>query len=159
MVSSSIFKVFGMTRPGIEPRSPGSLANTLTAGPIYIYVYICNYSNKVSNVKEKLHRWWIWRMNYKRPNKYRKLEYILNPLKCNIEKFRVKLVERNTQIRYDAIAQILYHERKIQTRGHRKKFLTHFCWCYNFCPNQSQKRTMWCGILTSIKINLFFQIS
>ena len=34
VVSSSIFKVFGMTRPGIEPRSPGPLANTLTAGPI-----------------------------------------------------------------------------------------------------------------------------
>ena len=28
--SSTIFKVFGMTRPGIEPRSPGPLANTLT---------------------------------------------------------------------------------------------------------------------------------
>ena len=28
-VSSTIFKVFGMTRPGIEPRSPGPLANTL----------------------------------------------------------------------------------------------------------------------------------
>ena len=34
MVSSTIFKVFGMTRPGIEPRSPGPLANTLTAGPM-----------------------------------------------------------------------------------------------------------------------------
>ena len=45
-----------MTRPGIEPRSPGPLANTLTAGPmsrlklarkfathIYIYIYICMY--------------------------------------------------------------------------------------------------------------------
>ena len=28
--SSTIFWVFGMTRPGIEPRSPGPLANTLT---------------------------------------------------------------------------------------------------------------------------------
>ena len=28
-VSSTIFKVFGVTRPGIEPRSPGQLANTL----------------------------------------------------------------------------------------------------------------------------------
>ena len=28
-VSSTIFKVFGMTRPVIEPRSPGSLADTL----------------------------------------------------------------------------------------------------------------------------------
>ena len=28
-VSSIIFKVFGMTRPGIERRSPGPLANTL----------------------------------------------------------------------------------------------------------------------------------
>ena len=27
--SSTIFKVFGMTRLGTEPRSPGSLANTL----------------------------------------------------------------------------------------------------------------------------------
>ena len=31
-VSSTIFKVFGMTRRGIEPRSPGSLANTLPTG-------------------------------------------------------------------------------------------------------------------------------
>ena len=28
--SSTSFWVFGMTRPGIEPRSPGPLANTLT---------------------------------------------------------------------------------------------------------------------------------
>ena len=28
--SSTILKVFGMTRPGIEPRSPGPLANTLS---------------------------------------------------------------------------------------------------------------------------------
>ena len=28
------FWVFGMTRPGIEPRSPGPLANTLTARPM-----------------------------------------------------------------------------------------------------------------------------
>ena len=39
MVSSSIFKVFGMTRPWIEPRSPGPLANTLTAGPITLLKY------------------------------------------------------------------------------------------------------------------------
>ena len=35
-----------MTRPGIEPRSPGPLANTLTARPMsgllqYIYIYVC----------------------------------------------------------------------------------------------------------------------
>ena len=41
MVSSSIFKVFGMTRPGIEPRSPGPLANTLTAGPFILFSYTC----------------------------------------------------------------------------------------------------------------------
>ena len=29
VVSSTIFKVLGMTRPVIEPRSPGTLANTL----------------------------------------------------------------------------------------------------------------------------------
>ena len=32
--SSTIFWVFGMTRRGIEPRSPGPLANTLTAKPM-----------------------------------------------------------------------------------------------------------------------------
>ena len=32
--SSIIFWVFGMTRPGTEPRSPGPLANTLTARPM-----------------------------------------------------------------------------------------------------------------------------
>ena len=33
-VSSTIFKVFGMTWPGIEPRSPGSLANILPTRPM-----------------------------------------------------------------------------------------------------------------------------
>ena len=33
-VSSTIFKVFGMTWVGIEPRSPGPLANTLSTRPI-----------------------------------------------------------------------------------------------------------------------------
>ena len=40
--SSTIFWVFGMTRPGIEPRSPGPLANTLTARPMSgICVCVC----------------------------------------------------------------------------------------------------------------------
>ena len=43
--SSTIFWIFGVTRPGIELRSPGPLANTLTARPmslyIYIYIYMC----------------------------------------------------------------------------------------------------------------------
>ena len=30
-----------MTRPGIEPRSPGPLANTLTAGPMSRCVCVC----------------------------------------------------------------------------------------------------------------------
>ena len=42
--SSTIFKVFGMMRPGIEPRSPGSLANTTHwAKHTYIYIYIYEY--------------------------------------------------------------------------------------------------------------------
>ena len=41
-VSSTIFKVFGMTRAGIEPRPPGSLANTQsTRKRIYMYVRVC----------------------------------------------------------------------------------------------------------------------
>ena len=44
-ISKTIFWIFGMTRPGIEPRSPRSLANTLPTRPmswsnIYIYIYI-----------------------------------------------------------------------------------------------------------------------
>ena len=33
------FKVFGMTRPGIEPSTPGSLVSTLPTGPIYFLWY------------------------------------------------------------------------------------------------------------------------
>ena len=33
------FLSFGMTRPGIEPRSPGPLANTLTARPNFLFIY------------------------------------------------------------------------------------------------------------------------
>ena len=36
-VSITIFKVFGMMRPGIEPRSPGPLANTLPTRPMSRY--------------------------------------------------------------------------------------------------------------------------
>ena len=48
MVSSSIFKVFGMTRPGIEPRSPGPLANTLNAGPMsrFLVITTCPHSKR-----------------------------------------------------------------------------------------------------------------
>ena len=57
VVSTSIFKVFGMTRPGIEPRSPGPLANTLTAGPmsslpfktIRELVHSCSQCNRFSD--------------------------------------------------------------------------------------------------------------
>ena len=35
------FWVFGMTRPGIEPRSPGPMANTLTARPIVVLILLC----------------------------------------------------------------------------------------------------------------------
>ena len=36
-VSCTIFKVFGMTRPGIEPRSTGPVPNTLPTGPMSWY--------------------------------------------------------------------------------------------------------------------------
>ena len=59
-VSSTIFKVFGMTRPGIEPRSPGSLTNTLPTRPmsrevlILLFIFFQFYSvvsqaSKVNN--------------------------------------------------------------------------------------------------------------
>ena len=45
VVSSSIFKVFGMTRPGIEPRSPGPLANTLLVYITLLSLLYCYYNN------------------------------------------------------------------------------------------------------------------
>ena len=48
VTSSTIFGVFGMTRPGIELRSPGSLANILTIMPI-----VCNISTMTSNASER----------------------------------------------------------------------------------------------------------
>ena len=49
-----------MTRPGIEPRSPGPLANTLTAGPmsryLYIYIPIYIYIYKEVNERDKANR-------------------------------------------------------------------------------------------------------
>ena len=65
MVSSSLFKVFGMTRPGIEPRSPGPLANTLTAGPmsrshtpIYIIIImsLCEHESSWPSLTTRLYR-------------------------------------------------------------------------------------------------------
>ena len=44
-VSSTVFKVFGMTRPGIELRSLWPLANTLPTIYIYIYIYIYIFAN------------------------------------------------------------------------------------------------------------------
>ena len=37
-VSSTIFKVFGMMRSGIEPRSPGPLENTLPTRPMSLFI-------------------------------------------------------------------------------------------------------------------------
>ena len=35
-----------MTRPGIEPRSPGPLANTLIAGPRFLHIFdVSEYRN------------------------------------------------------------------------------------------------------------------
>ena len=39
------FGVFGITRPGIEPRSPGSFANTLTIMPMSTEIDINKYVN------------------------------------------------------------------------------------------------------------------
>ena len=50
-----------MTRPGIEPRSPGPLANTLTPRPMsgkkkYIYIYIYIYFFFFSDLERKKER-------------------------------------------------------------------------------------------------------
>ena len=42
-VSSTIYKVFGMTRPGIEPRSPGPVVNTLPTMPMNRYTIFWSF--------------------------------------------------------------------------------------------------------------------
>ena len=58
--SSTIFWVFGMTRRGIEPRSPGPLANTLTIMPMSIhFVWTRTFTvtiNRLMNLKGMLTR-------------------------------------------------------------------------------------------------------
>ena len=50
-VSSTILKVFGMTRPGIEPRSPGLLVNTL---PTRQWGSMCKLSFKLSKTENNI---------------------------------------------------------------------------------------------------------
>ena len=46
-----------MTRPGIEPRSPGPLANTLTAGPMSrLYIYI----SSIQTIKKREGKLWTY---------------------------------------------------------------------------------------------------
>ena len=52
-VSSTIFKVFGMTRPGIEPRSHGQLVNTLPTRPMTIFKQIDVFRTKNQKTKQK----------------------------------------------------------------------------------------------------------
>ena len=60
-VSSTILKVFGMTRPGIKLRSPRPLANTLPTRPIsfkqlFLIQIICD--NMASSIPKK-YRWFL----------------------------------------------------------------------------------------------------
>ena len=48
-VSSTILKIFGMTRPGIEPRSAGRLANDLPTWPMSQYICIKRIWPKITN--------------------------------------------------------------------------------------------------------------
>ena len=48
-VSNTIFKVFGMTWPGIEPRSPRPLANTLPTRQMNWYIDTNNNSKNIRN--------------------------------------------------------------------------------------------------------------
>ena len=68
-VSSVIFKVFGMTRPGIEPKSPRPLVNTLHTRPIsrihinalFLRVFFIHI---FTPIRFLLFSWlqWTWRM-------------------------------------------------------------------------------------------------
>ena len=63
--SSTIFKVFGMTRPGIEPRFPGPLANTLPTRPrscrCIILKVICCKTGYITRPKIRYNIHWILR--------------------------------------------------------------------------------------------------
>ena len=58
-VSITILKVFGMTRPGIEPRSPGPLAHTLPTRPMNRLTYLSrNISSTESDVNIRIRKVW-----------------------------------------------------------------------------------------------------
>ena len=57
VVSSSIFKVFGMTRPGIEPRSPGPLANTLNPHLILDLSFTSHFCMSLTCIAIKTEIW------------------------------------------------------------------------------------------------------
>ena len=65
-----------MTRPGIEPRSPGPLANTLTAGPIM----------PARNLEDQKKRTCYFADFVPRVNKYRYLERELKNVKVKKKK-------------------------------------------------------------------------
>ena len=53
-VLSTIFWVYGMTRPGNEPRSPGQLANILLIRPMAWLTVITNFNELI------LHFFLLW---------------------------------------------------------------------------------------------------
>ena len=85
-VSSTIFKVFGMTQPGIEPGSPGPFANTL---PTWLMRVFGSPSTKVTNFTFitiiNLNNFWIifklFLINIKCP----KIVFVFNDFKINCE--------------------------------------------------------------------------
>ena len=87
--SSTIFWVFGMTRPGIEPRSPGPLANTLTARPVK------EYPKEEYGLRETAKEWLVWRrwIHKKNRNPMRRSEYgypTLSLMKCSNDRNKRK---------------------------------------------------------------------
>ena len=78
--SSTIFWVFGMNQPGIEPWSPGPLANTLTIMPMVCRNTIQLIRKGILSVRmgsntvkqycamcicERIHEKWMWHKNFK----------------------------------------------------------------------------------------------
>ena len=59
-VSSAIFKVFGMTRPGIEPRSPGPLVNILPTRPMIRFNNVMKRRNRKKNTYKWIRKFWYY---------------------------------------------------------------------------------------------------
>ena len=98
LVSSTILKVFWLTRPGIEPRSLGPLANTLPTWPIVITLFLFFASIKQMFLRRKICYIQVELicncLQHKFTNLHLKLGFLLSELTVQCKYFQITIDSR-----------------------------------------------------------------